>query len=146
MDALGALILGEKPKAQGGPTDTNVGNLRQPGKQEFQQFATREEGLKALDNQLKIYGEKHKVDTLRSLVTRYAPPSENDTEGYIKFLSDRTGIKPDQKIDLTDPVQRHIISGPMVVMEKGTKNVFKAPQQANVQPSQRGPAQAVGVS
>lgn len=128
MDALGALILGEKPKEQGRPSDTNVGNLRQPGKQEFQQFATREEGLKALDNQLKIYGEKHKIDTLRGLVTRYAPPSENDTENYIKFLSDRTGIKPDQKIDLTDPVQRHIISGPMVVMEKGTKNVFKTPQ------------------
>lgn len=33
--------------------------------------------------------------TLRAIITRYAPSSENDTEAYIKRVSDITGFPPD---------------------------------------------------
>ena len=132
-DALYNAILGEEaPKSapQGNVPSVvnpnNVGNLRPVGQSTgFQQFSSPEEGIKAMDNQLRIYGEKHKINTLRGVISKYAPPSDkNDTEGYIKFVADKTGLKPDQEINLSDPVIRHIISGPMIIQEKGYKNLY----------------------
>ena len=41
-------------------------------------------------------------DTIAALITTWAPPSENDTAAYIKFVSDRVGINPDQKFVWTE--------------------------------------------
>jgi hypothetical protein len=122
----------------------NVGNIRPIGKSTgFQQMATPEEGIKAIDENLKVYGEKHGINTLRGVISRWAPPSENDTESYIKNVSQKTGIKPDEKIDLSDPVIRHILSGPIILQEKGLKNIVqKTPNlQATQQIKQAEPTQ-----
>lgn len=37
-------------------------------------------------------------DTIRKLITKYAPPSENNTTAYINAVSQFTGIGPDEKI------------------------------------------------
>ncbi|MCX6294159.1 MAG: hypothetical protein NT127_07690 [Sphingobacteriales bacterium] len=41
----------------------------------------------------------HRNDTLRKYITRYAPPQENDTEQYIKIVSQKTGIESNEKIE-----------------------------------------------
>jgi len=108
-------------------TDANVGNLRVPGSAtDFQKFATRAEGVQAMSKQLEIYGSRDKIDSIRSAISKWAPPNENDTEAYIKFVSARTGIGADEKIDLTDPAVRTIIMGPMMIMEKGKKSFVRA--------------------
>ena len=38
--------------------------------------------------------------TIRDLITRWAPPSENDTESYIKHVSDYSGLPDNHPIDL----------------------------------------------
>lgn len=47
-----------------------------------------------------------KADTIRKVITRFAPPSENDTEAYIKFVSEFCNKEPDAplrtKIDYAD--------------------------------------------
>ena len=141
-DALYDVILGAQPAKgsapppQAGSAKTNqynVGNLRPVGSSTgFQQPSSYEEGIKAMDNNLMVYGTKHGINTLRGVISRYAPPQDkNDTEGYINFVAQKTGLKPDQKIDLSNPAVRHVISGPMILMEKGGKNIFGAssPQQ-----------------
>jgi hypothetical protein len=139
-DALYNAILGDQPSKgtapppappkTGGTNQFNVGNLRPVGQSTgFQQPASYEEGIRAMDENLKVYGTKHKINTLRGVISRYAPASENDTEGYINFIAQRTGLKPDQEIDLTNPAVRHVISGPMILMEKGGKAIFGAPTQ-----------------
>jgi hypothetical protein len=139
-DALYNAILGDEAPQAKSKSDVpsvvnpnNVGNLRPIGQSTgFQQFSSPEEGIKAMDNQLRIYGEKHKINTLRGVISRYAPPSDkNDTEGIIKFVADKTGLKPDQEINLSDPVIRHIISGPMIIQEKGYKNLYGQKTEAN---------------
>jgi len=35
------------------------------------------------------YRVKHKCATVRAIITRYAPPNENQTEAYIKFCRER---------------------------------------------------------
>ena len=136
-DLLYDAILGVQPSKSapppqaGGTNQFNVGNLRPSGQSTgFQQPSSYEEGIKAMDENLKTYGTKHKINTLRGAISRWAPPSENDTENYIKFVAEKTGLKPDQEIDLSNPAVRHVISGPMMLMEKGGKSIFGAKAEA----------------
>lgn len=146
MDDFSQFLMGgqAKPNPQanpvGGVNQYNVGNLRPVGSSTgFQQPSSYEEGIKAMDDNLRIYGTKHNINTLRGVISRYAPPQDkNDTEGYINFVAQRTGLKPDQEIDLSNPAVRHVISGPMILMEKGGKNIFgskSAVAQTTAQPS-----------
>jgi len=142
MDALEQFLGGAQAKPTGQPNApvNNPGNLRPVGASTgFQQYGSPEEGLAAADKNLKIYGEKHGINTLRGVILRWAPPADkNDTESYIKTVAQKVGLDPDQKIDLSDPVQRHVISGAMFTVEKGPKNLFKAGQQtqaASTQPT-----------
>ena len=135
MDDFVQFLTGGANKS---PTPTNVGNLRPVGSSTgFQQFDTPEAGIKAVDDQLRIYGSKHKLKTLREVISRYAPPSENDTESYIKNVSQRTGLKPDEEIDLSNPTIRHIISGPIILQEQGLQRLRGTPQTTTQQPTQQ---------
>ena len=132
MDVLEQYLSGGKAAAAPPPNPivNNPGNLRPMGASTgFQQFATPEEGISAADKNLKAYGDKG-INTLRGVISRWAPPSENNTNTYIDTVAKRIGLDPDQKIDLSDPVQRHVISGAMFTVEKGSKNLFKPGQQA----------------
>jgi hypothetical protein len=134
MDVLEQYLSGGKATAAPPPSNivNNPGNLRPMGASTgFQNFATPEEGISAADKNLKAYGDKG-INTLRGVINRWAPPSENDTNTYIDTVAKKIGLDPDQKIDLTDPVQRHVISGAMFTVEKGSKNLFKSGQQAAV--------------
>ncbi|MBU6476084.1 MAG: structural protein [Alphaproteobacteria bacterium] len=57
-------------------------------------------GLRALMKTLLTYRLKYGLDTVRSLINRYAPPVENDTGSYIYNVAKRLGVKPDDEIDL----------------------------------------------
>ena len=146
MDDFSQFLMGGQAKSApppqpnpNKPSQFNVGNLRPVGQSTgFQQPASYEEGIKAMDDNLKVYGTKHKINTLRGVISRYAPSSENDTEGYINFVAQRTGLKPDQEIDLTNPAVRHVISGPMILMEKGGQNIFGSKSSAQAKPQDQG--------
>ena len=142
MEDFSQFLMGgqqQKPTSPppGSSNQYNVGNLRPAGSSTgFQQPSSYEEGIKNMDTQLGIYGQKHGIKTLRGIISRYAPSSENDTENYINFVSQRTGLKPDQEIDLNNLVVRHVISGPMILMEKGSKNIFgQSSQTSQAQPT-----------
>lgn len=52
-------------------------------------FADRETGKAAHKRVLKqVYGDK----SIRGMITAYAPPNENDTEGYIDFVKKKAGV------------------------------------------------------
>lgn len=64
---------------------------------DFVQFTTPLYGLRALMKTLLTYYEKYGLDTVESIINRYAPPNENATDHYIwqvaKALNvSRTGI------------------------------------------------------
>jgi hypothetical protein len=134
-DDFTQFLLGDtKPS----PNPNNFGNIRPVGSTTgFQQYDTPEAGIKAVDDQLRIYGSKHKVKTLREVISRYAPPSENDTEAYIKNVSLKTGLKPDEEIDLSNPAIRHIISGPIILQEQGRTKLKGIPQSTVQQPAEQ---------
>lgn len=55
-------------------------------------------GIRAFATNFYTSITRYGTDTLRKYINRYAPPNENDTEGYIQYVSNKTGIQPDEKL------------------------------------------------
>ena len=89
-------------------------SLREGG---YEGFINPDYGIRAADRVLENYGKNSNIETLRGALNRYAPPSENPTESYVDYISDKTGIDPDEKIDLSDPSLRATLLSPMAQFE-----------------------------
>jgi hypothetical protein len=101
----------------------NPGALMRNG--QLMQFSTPEEGLAALDNNLKNYALRG-VNTLAGVIGKWAPPNENDTAAYVADVSKRLSIAPDTKINLSDPVVRHAVSTAIMLHENGPAKLLGA--------------------
>jgi hypothetical protein len=109
----------------------NPGNLRPPGsKTGFQTFATPEEGYKAMARQLKLYADRDHLDTVNDIVSKWAPPSENDTAAYIGDVSKRSGLGATDKLNLNDPDQMARLIAAMAHHENSRNNI--TPQQVKI--------------
>jgi hypothetical protein len=51
---------------------------------------------------LRNYEDKYGLNTISGLIGRWAPPNENDTDSYVRSVSDRTGLPADYKLDFTN--------------------------------------------
>lgn len=88
--------------------NNNPGNLRfvgqsgaAPGSGGFARFSTPEAGIQALKNQIQL--DASRGHTLQSFLSKYAPPTENDTNLYISQVEQMTGKPrgtPIKNIDL----------------------------------------------
>jgi hypothetical protein len=120
---------------------TNPGNLRPAGASTgFQAFSTPEEGLAALDKNLQSYG-KQGVNTVTAVISKWAPPNENNTAAYIADVSKRLGVDPKQPLDMGNPIVRQALSTAITLHEHGPAKVFAAPAAA---PALAAPAAAAG--
>ena len=64
----------------------------------FCHFSSLEYGLRAAFCILRTYALKHRCSCVRDIVTRWAPPSENDTERYIRNVCLWTGFGGYQRL------------------------------------------------
>ena len=69
----------------------------------FVEFESPEYGIRAISRILQTYSKEYKLDNIKKIINRYAPPKENDTKTYIKNMSEFTGFKPTEKLNLEDP-------------------------------------------
>ncbi len=76
------------------------GEVRPSGDREFKQFSSMEYGYRALMRILLTYQQRHGLRTARQLLSRWAPPAENDTGAYIRAVCRDTGFGPDEPLDL----------------------------------------------
>jgi hypothetical protein len=87
----------------------NPGNLRYAGQREsigqdargFAIFPTHPAGWRALVRQIKL-DQKRRM-SVRQFVYKYAPPSENETESYLRFVVEGLVTKPDAPLDIFSP-------------------------------------------
>lgn len=76
-------------------------------------------GYRAMFVLLHTYRVRHGCDTLRKMINRYAPPSENHTDKYIVAVATRSSIPADQKIDTGNPDVMIPIVAAMSFVENG---------------------------
>lgn len=65
----------------------------------FGVYSTPEAGIAASENQLLRY-QASGLDTIGKIISRWAPPSENDTAGYIADIARQTGKDPNARFDV----------------------------------------------
>ena len=93
---------------------------------EFFQFSEMKWGWRAAFRLLcHTYYGKYRLRTIRDIITRWAPPKENNTEAYIRRVTDRIGIGPDRELGdpQTHPTQWMMIGIAMAIVENGTTNL-----------------------
>ena len=100
-----------------GIRNNNPGNIRKSSDRwrglaaeqpdaEFFTFTTPIYGIRALGKVLRNYQTRHGLKTVREIINRWAPPSENITSAYVAAVAAQTGIPADATID----VNQHIFS------------------------------------
>ncbi|KAG0194673.1 hypothetical protein DFQ28_007819 [Apophysomyces sp. BC1034] len=93
-----------------GIRQNNPGNIRygagfdeeQEGEKGFGAYPTPTAGGKALIKNLSTYYTKHGLNTVRGIVSRWAPDNENNTAAYITAVSGQMGVGPDDALNMTD--------------------------------------------
>ena len=64
----------------------------------FEQFESMPYGIRAALKIIFNYMNKYKKDTIRKIISRWAPRSENKTNEYIDYVSKRMNIGPDDQL------------------------------------------------
>jgi hypothetical protein len=70
------------------------------GRARFARFTSHEYGIRALAVLLTTYQDRHGLRTIRGIVSRWAPGSENNTEAYIADVARRMNRHPREGLDL----------------------------------------------
>lgn len=117
-----------------GVRNNNPGNIRkskdvwvgQTGNDgAFVTFATPAHGIRATGRNLLSYARQGYV-TPEQIITRWAPPEDdNDTEGYIKFVSEYLNVPRDTRLDLTDLNTLTRLSMAIMIKENGQSEFDK---------------------
>ena len=92
----------------------------------FVQFKSLEYGWRAAFYLLtRTYYHKYRLYTIRSIVSRWAPESENNTRAYIENVSRLTGIDPDEPIGIpsAQPARWMMVGVAMAIQENGTTSI-----------------------
>ena len=117
-----------------GLRNRNPGNIRRSGSRfrgevvpgraaSFKEFETMAWGYRAMFVLLDGYRRRHALSTIRQFITRYAPPSENFTDGYIRFVARTAGIDADTPLDTRSPRDMIPLVCAMSEIENGVKAV-----------------------
>lgn len=85
----------------------------------FCQFIAPVYGIRAMIKILMAY-RKRNIDTVREIISTWAPPDENDTEAYIRFVSLSVGIDPDRPMTMTAPWINRLVKA-IIFHENGSQ-------------------------
>jgi hypothetical protein len=102
------------PKAARGYRNRNPGNIEHlatnkwlglktpPSDGRFCRFRSHQHGIRALALLLQSYQDRHGLRTVRGIVARWAPSTENNTRAYQDAVAKRLAVGLDDPIDLHD--------------------------------------------
>lgn len=117
-----------------GLANRNPGNIRRsavryrgevvPSRdEEFKEFVSMAYGYRAMFVLLDTYVVRYSLRTIDGILARYAPPSENDTQSYVRAVCAMTGMAPDEPVDSRSHSQMTAVVAAMSRVENGTAAV-----------------------
>ena len=99
--------------------NTWLGEVPNPTDSEFEQFVSPLYGLRAAFLILRRYIRRYGRNTIRKIISAWAPSSENNTEAYISNVSRVMSIDPDAVIDYADELTMVALVAAMALQECG---------------------------
>lgn len=96
-----------------------LGVVRGKTHNDFEEFTEMRYGLRAGLKLLLRYYNGYGLHTIRDIITKFAPPTENDTEVYIAYVARQVGVEPDDEIDLNKKATLISVAKWMLKMETG---------------------------
>lgn len=90
----------------------------------FEEFISMEYGIRAglrlMRNHINGFkGSRPKMNTLKKLISVWAPPSENATSNYVDFVASQVGLSSSAILDPNDRTQMCNIARAMAFVECG---------------------------
>lgn len=89
--------------------------------QDFVTFIDPLWGLRAMAKVLLAYTILHGRRTVRAIVNRWAPTSENDTDAYVAMVARAMRVDPDAPLDLSKDVVLSDLMRAMIRHENGVQ-------------------------
>lgn len=84
-------------------SDNFLGEIKPSTDPAFKQFESVEYGYRAIFVTLNTYQKKYGLSTIRAMISRWAPPKDNnDTEAYIRAVSSESGVPENSRITSTN--------------------------------------------
>ncbi|MDL5165803.1 structural protein [Proteus faecis] len=112
-----------------GERNNNPGNIRHGSKwqglsaqqtdKDFCQFVSPEYGIRAIYKLLQTYQKKYELNTVESIIDRYAPPNENNTVGYINRAAKDIGVSVNEPINVSSKPVAIALATAIVGVELG---------------------------
>ncbi|HCT3785201.1 TPA: structural protein [Proteus mirabilis] len=112
-----------------GERNNNPGNIRHGSKwqglsaqqtdKDFCQFVSPEYGIRAIYKLLQTYQNKYELNTVESIIDRYAPPNENNTTGYINRAAKDIGVSVNAPINVSSKSVAIALATAIVGVELG---------------------------
>lgn len=99
-------------------SDVFQGEVNPSRDKEFKQFKTMAHGYRAGFKILSNYYRKYQLVTIRQMIGRWAPENENNTEAYIKAVSDYASISSDENLSFDREQMIRVVAG-MSKVENG---------------------------
>ncbi|MCR3717548.1 hypothetical protein M8453_23725 [Citrobacter freundii] len=113
-----------------GQEGARLENANAKGERRFARFETPEEGFRALGNQLMSYYNGtskavgyEKLQSIAEIFPKYAPVSENNTQGYMNALSQQLGVGVNDTLNLKDPAVMTKMMRAISIVEGGNPTV-----------------------
>ncbi len=84
----------------------------------FEEFISMYYGFRAALITIRNYMRRHQCNTPAKIIARWAPPSENHTDNYIRHVCLATGIGGNENLAPNNPKIKEMVKA-MAVMESG---------------------------
>ena len=85
----------------------------------FVQFSSMAFGYRALCKTLLTYYRKHNLKNIASIISRWAPPSENDTSAYISSVCRSMDYPAEKQLNLNDIATLTSLAAALSKVENG---------------------------
>lgn len=104
-------------------SDVFQGEINPSRDKEFKQFKNMAYGYRAMYKILSNYYNKYQLNTIRKMISRWAPENENNTAAYMSLVSSYSGVGPDDLISFDREQMIRIVAG-MSRVENGIEAVM----------------------
>lgn len=101
-----------------------LGEVAEPTDPDFEQFVSIEYGLRAGFVLLRRYIRHYRKNTIRAIISTWAPSTENNTEAYIQRVASSMNLDADKPLRYEDEKTMCQLVAAMCLVECGQKVDF----------------------